>query len=82
MGMVLCIRCSTCHAQQKLIRLGMRRIKPTSFSLESEADIAMDMDTIIDFFKDDEYPWEEVLGQHNSDSDMNTDADEADRDSD
>ena len=35
------------------------------------------------FLFEKDYLWlEEVLGQHNSDSDMNTDADEADWDSD
>jgi len=50
--------------------------------LESEADVAMDMDTVIDLFEDDEYPWEEGLGQYNSsDWDIGTDRDIAERDS-
>ena len=57
--------------------------KPSSFSLEQEADVAMDMDTVIDHFEDDEHPWEEVLGQYNSsDSEMGTDRDKAEWDSD
>jgi hypothetical protein len=56
--------------------------KPASFLLESEADVAMDMDTVIDLFEDDEYPWEEGLGQYNSsDWDIGTDRDIAERDS-
>jgi hypothetical protein len=51
--------------------------KPASFLLESKADVAMDM--VIDLFKDNEYPWEEGLGQNNSDSDIGTDRDIAER---
>jgi hypothetical protein len=43
----------------------------------------MDVDTVIDLFEDDEYPWEEVLGQYNSNgSDIGTDRDIAEQDSD
>jgi hypothetical protein len=57
--------------------------KPSSFLLEQEADVAMDMDTVINHFEDDEHPWEEVLGQYNSsDSEMGTDRDKAEWDSD
>jgi len=49
-----------------------------SFLLESEADVAMDM--VVDSFKDNEYLWEEGLGQYNSDSDIGTDRDIAEWD--
>jgi len=50
-------------------------LKPTSLLLESEADVAMDMDTVMKYVEDDEYPWEEVLARYGSDSDVSTDRD-------
>jgi len=43
--------------------------------LKSEADVVMDMDMVVNLFKDNKYPWEEGLGQYNSDSDIGTDRD-------
>jgi hypothetical protein len=34
--------------------------KPLSFSLETEADVAMDMDSVTEYFEDDDYPWEDT----------------------
>jgi hypothetical protein len=57
--------------------------KPTSFLLENKTDVAIDVDTVIDLFEDDEYPWEEVFGQYNNNGlDIGTDRDIAEWDSD
>ena len=55
--------------------------KPPSFSLETEADVAMDMDSVTEYFEDDEYPWEDMFGEHGSESDTSTDNDGADYES-
>ena len=47
--------------------------KPLSFSLETEADVAMDMDSVMEYFEDDDYPWEDMFGEHGSESDSSTD---------
>ena len=47
--------------------------KPKSFSLETEADIAMDMDSVTHYFEDDDYPWEDMLDEYGSESDASTD---------
>jgi hypothetical protein len=62
----------------------MAEFRSSSFSLEKEADVAMDMDMAIDLVEEDSaYPWEEVLGQYNSsDSEIGTDRDKAEWDSD
>jgi len=44
--------------------------KPISFSLETEADVRMDMDAVIRDFEDDEYPWEDMFGEYGCDSDV------------
>jgi hypothetical protein len=56
--------------------------KPQSFSLKTEANVAMDMDSVIQYFEDDEYPWEDMFGEYKSDSGSSTDHDEADYESD
>jgi hypothetical protein len=50
--------------------------KPTSFRLVTEADIVMDMDSVVEYFEDDDYPWEEMFGEHGSESGAGTDRDE------
>jgi hypothetical protein len=55
--------------------------KPTSFRLITEADVAMDMDSIVCYLKDDENPWEDIFGEHGSESGASTDRDEADHES-
>lgn len=37
-------------------------LKPASFPLVSEADVALDMDMVVEFMEDDEYVWEEDFG--------------------
>jgi len=55
--------------------------KPTSFPIETEADVAMDMDSIIWYFEDDEYLWEDAFGDRSEESDASTDQAEADYES-
>ena len=60
----------------------MAKFKPQSFSLETKANVAMDMDSVIQYFEDDEYPLEDMFGEYKSDSGSSTDHDEADYESD
>jgi hypothetical protein len=55
--------------------------KPTSFRLVTEADVAMDMDSVVHYLEDDENPWEDIFGEHGSESGASTDRDEADYES-
>jgi hypothetical protein len=55
--------------------------KPSSFSLEMEADVAMDMDSVTEYFEYDDYPWEDMFGEYRSESDTSTDNDGADYES-
>jgi hypothetical protein len=55
--------------------------KPPSFSLETEADVAMDMDSVMEYFEDDDYPWEDLFGEYGSESNTSTDNDGADYES-
>lgn len=52
--------------------------KPKSLSLETEADIAMDMDSVTQYFEDDVYPWEDKFEEYGSESGASTDKDEVD----
>jgi hypothetical protein len=55
--------------------------KPPSFSLEMEADVAMDMDSVMEYFEDDDYPWENMFRKHRSESYSSTDNEGADYES-
>jgi hypothetical protein len=55
--------------------------KPPSFSLEMEVDVVMDMDSVMEYFEDDDYPWEDMFGEYGSESDTSTDNDGADYES-
>ena len=41
----------------------------------------MDMDSIVHYLEDDENPWEDIFGEHGSESGAGTDRDEADYES-
>jgi hypothetical protein len=55
--------------------------KPMSFGLVTEADVAMDMDSVVHYLEDDENPWDDIFGEHGSESGASTDRDEADYES-
>jgi hypothetical protein len=54
--------------------------KPTSFGLVTEANFVMDMDSVVQYFEDNNYPLEKMFGEHGSESGAGTDRDEADYD--
>jgi hypothetical protein len=42
------------------------------FSLETEADVTMDMDPVMEYFEDDNYPWEDLFREYRSESNTST----------
>jgi hypothetical protein len=61
-------------------KLNTDDLKPMTFPIETEADVAMDMDSVSQYFEDDEYPWEDVLGEYGSESDASADGAEGEAD--